>query len=182
MLAVARRADPDAWRDRARDPAAWQDEAALTRLAESAQLAAQPASFLGALGERLHAQGGNGTTFLARVQRAHPDDFWISLTLARVMQGGADPKPRSPPTARRWSSEATRPPSTATSPSSRTLGTAGTRPSATARKPSKSIPNLPPRTTISAWRGKARATGPRQLATSERPSGSTPSWRRPTTT
>ncbi len=92
LLTVARRADPDAWRSRARDPAAWRDEAALTGLAESAQLAAQPVSFLGALGERLHAQGGNGTTFLARVQQAHPDDFWISLTLARVMQVGADPE------------------------------------------------------------------------------------------
>jgi eukaryotic-like serine/threonine-protein kinase len=92
VLAVARRADPDAWRDRARDPAAWRDQAALTRLAESAPLAAQPASLLGAVGERLHAHGGDGTAFLARVYREHPDDFWVALTLARALQEGVDPE------------------------------------------------------------------------------------------
>jgi serine/threonine-protein kinase len=90
-LAVARRADPDAWRDRARDPAAWGDQAAITSLAQSAPLAVQPASLLGALGERLHALGGSGTDFLARVLRVYPTDFWAAFALARALQEGTDP-------------------------------------------------------------------------------------------
>ena len=33
-----------------------------------------------------------GPHFLARVQQAHPDDFWAALTLARALQEGADRK------------------------------------------------------------------------------------------
>ena len=50
VLGVARRADPDAWRDRARDPAAWEDPAALAGLARTAPVTDQPLSLLVALG------------------------------------------------------------------------------------------------------------------------------------
>ena len=89
---MARRADPDAWRDRVRDPAAWGDRTALAALARTAPVAEQPVPFLVALGERLQDLGGDGTAFLARVQQAHPDDFWAALTLARALQEGADPE------------------------------------------------------------------------------------------
>ncbi len=92
ILAVARRADPDAWRDRVRDPAAWDDRTALAGLAGTASVAGQPAPVLTALGERLHDLGGDGTAFLAQVYREHPDDFWAALTLARALQEGADPE------------------------------------------------------------------------------------------
>ena len=92
ILEVARRADPDAWRDRVRDPAAWDDRAALAELARTASVAGQPAPVITALGERLHDLGGDGTAFLARVHQEHPNDFWAALTRARALQEGADPE------------------------------------------------------------------------------------------
>jgi serine/threonine-protein kinase len=90
VLGVARRADPDAWRDRARDPAVWADRTALAALARAAPVAAQPAHVLVALGERLRNLGGDATELLARMRRAHPMDFWAALTLARALQDGTD--------------------------------------------------------------------------------------------
>ena len=92
VLRVARRADPDAWRDQARDPAVWADPAALNRLAGSAPVADQPLSLLLALGERLQAVGGDATGFLSRVRRAAPDDFWVNLVLGNAFReyGAAD--------------------------------------------------------------------------------------------
>ena len=69
ILEVARRADPEAWRDRARDPVVWADRTALATTARTASLSAQPPPFLVALGERLWALGGDGAAFLARVHR-----------------------------------------------------------------------------------------------------------------
>jgi serine/threonine-protein kinase len=92
VLGVARRADPDPWRDRALDPAAWGDRATLAALAQAAPVAGQPAHFLVALGERLQVLGGDGAAFLTRVEQRHPDDFWSALTLARALQDGADPE------------------------------------------------------------------------------------------
>ena len=90
VLMVARRADPDAWRDRARDPAVWEDPAALARLAGSAPVADQPLSLLVALGERLQAVGGDGTGFLSRVRQAAPDDFWVNLVLGNAFREQGD--------------------------------------------------------------------------------------------
>ncbi len=90
VLEVARRVDPDPWRDRARDPAAWADGTALAAMARTAPVSAQPPPFLVALGERLHDMGGDGMDFLARVHQAHPDDFWAALTLARASFERAD--------------------------------------------------------------------------------------------
>jgi serine/threonine-protein kinase len=86
LLEAARRADPDAWRDRVREPAAWDDPARLAELARTAPVAEQPASVLVALGERWQAAGGEATDFLSRVQRAHPDDFWASLALGKALE------------------------------------------------------------------------------------------------
>ena len=91
-LTVARRADPDPWRDRVRDPLAWRNRTALAALARTAPVAEQPAPFLVALGERLHDLGEDGTAFLARVQQAQPEDFGAALTLARVLHEGANPE------------------------------------------------------------------------------------------
>ena len=57
---------------------------------QSAPAAGQPATFLVALGERLHDLGGDGIAFLARVNQTHPDDFWAALTLARASYERAD--------------------------------------------------------------------------------------------
>jgi serine/threonine-protein kinase len=89
MLRVARRADPDpqGWRDRARDPVAWGDPTALAELARTAPVA-DPSSvpLLLAVGQRLHASGGDAPVFLRRVQREHPADFWANLTLGNALK------------------------------------------------------------------------------------------------
>lgn len=90
VLRVARRADPDAWRDRARDPAVWEDPAALARLARSAPVAGQPLSLPVALGERLQAAGGDGTGCLSRLRQAAPDDFWVNLVLGNAFREQGD--------------------------------------------------------------------------------------------
>jgi serine/threonine-protein kinase len=84
-LRVARGADPDAWRHRARDPEAWEDVAALVELAQTAPLAKQPPSLLLALGERLQLAGGDGVGVLRRVQQQHSHDFWTNFALARAL-------------------------------------------------------------------------------------------------
>jgi serine/threonine-protein kinase len=85
LLGVARRADPDPWRDRVRDPAAWTNGAALAGLARAAPLAEQRLPLLLALGERLSLIGEDGVAFLQRVQEQHPHDFWANFTLARAL-------------------------------------------------------------------------------------------------
>jgi serine/threonine-protein kinase len=87
VLAVARRADPDPWRDRVRDPAAWREGKALAGLARAAPLAEQPLPLLLALGERLSATGEDGAGFLRRVRERHPEDFWANFTLALALHG-----------------------------------------------------------------------------------------------
>jgi serine/threonine-protein kinase len=87
LLGVARRADPDPWRDRVRDPAALRDGKALAGLARRAALAEQPVPLLLALGERLSATGEDGVGFLRRVREQYPEDFWATFTLALALHG-----------------------------------------------------------------------------------------------
>jgi serine/threonine-protein kinase len=98
LLGVARRADPDPWRDRVRDPAVWRDGKALGKLARAAPLPEQPVPLLLALGEQLSAAGEDGVGLLQRVREQHPDDFWANFTLALALHGagrrlGGDPAP-----------------------------------------------------------------------------------------
>jgi tetratricopeptide (TPR) repeat protein len=86
VVGVARRADPDPWRDRVREPAGWRDGKALAELARAAP-AEEPVSLLLALGERLTACGEDGVGFLRRVREQHPEDFWANFTLALALHG-----------------------------------------------------------------------------------------------
>jgi serine/threonine-protein kinase len=83
---AARLADPDpeGWRDRILDPAAWDDPTALAGLAQAVP-GGQSVSLLMALGERLQAVGGDATSFLKRVQKEHPADFWANLILGNAL-------------------------------------------------------------------------------------------------
>ncbi len=150
-LAVARRADPEPWRDRVRDPLVWENRTALAELAGPAPIAGQPAPFLVALGERLHDLGEDGTGFLSRVQQVHSEDFWAALTLASVLHSAQIPKPQSPPTVGRCKFARTLPLFTTTLASFLAPGEIGTRPMTTTTRPSKSTPSLPRPTTTSAW-------------------------------
>jgi serine/threonine-protein kinase len=91
LLEVARRADPDDWRDRFRDPRVWRDRAgleALTRelLADEQQLARQKPELLGALGLVLRSVQADAVPLLAAAQARYPDDFLLNLELANRLQ------------------------------------------------------------------------------------------------
>ena len=96
LLEVARRTDPDPWRDRVRVPAVWRDGKALAELARAAPLAEQPVPLLLTLGERLSATGEDGVGFLRRVQEHYPEDFWATFALALAVHG-AEKRPKGDP-------------------------------------------------------------------------------------
>jgi tetratricopeptide (TPR) repeat protein len=85
LMEIARRADPDVWRDRVRDPVAWENRSTLAELAKTAPLGEQSVQLLVALGNRLHATGGDAIEFLARVQKAYPADFWANYFLGTAL-------------------------------------------------------------------------------------------------
>jgi serine/threonine-protein kinase len=62
LMAIARAADPDPWRDRVRNPVVWRDSAALAELAVTAPLTEQPAQLLVALGMRLPVRDVNAVS------------------------------------------------------------------------------------------------------------------------
>jgi tetratricopeptide (TPR) repeat protein len=93
ILEVARLADPDPqWRDRVRDDSIWTDAAALTRLAESANLSQQSVSVLVMLSARLSVAGGDARSFGRRIQREFPGDFWANYRLASELDKRHDPE------------------------------------------------------------------------------------------
>jgi tetratricopeptide (TPR) repeat protein len=85
LLKVARLADPDPWRDRARDAAAWDDRAKLIALTDAAPAEGQPLTLLLAVGRQLHLAGGDPRAFLWRVQQHHPGDFWANRALGDAL-------------------------------------------------------------------------------------------------
>jgi tetratricopeptide (TPR) repeat protein len=89
LLAVARRADPDPWRDRVRDPAVWDDPAALARLASEKEAADQSPQLLVALATRL--QGEEQERLLRRAEERHPQGFWLNFDLGWALAEGKKP-------------------------------------------------------------------------------------------
>jgi serine/threonine-protein kinase len=86
LFEVARGADPDpeGWRDRILNPAAWDNRVALAELARTVP-GTQSVSLLLALGERLKALEGDAASFMKRVQKEHPADFWANLILGNAL-------------------------------------------------------------------------------------------------
>jgi tetratricopeptide (TPR) repeat protein len=93
LLAIARAADSDAWRNRLRDilercPPGKQDDKAekpaLEQLAASADIAMLPPPTMRLLAEYLGHGGARETALalLRRAQKEHPNDFWINEDLA----------------------------------------------------------------------------------------------------
>src|SRR5262249_34832001 len=85
LLAVARMADDDGWRNLVRD--AWErnDVKAAEQLARSDQAAALPAPTAILLATWLKDTGRveGAIDLLRKVQRRHPDDFWINHDIAK---------------------------------------------------------------------------------------------------
>jgi serine/threonine-protein kinase len=92
-LAVARRADPDPWRNRFRDPAVWQDRQVLQALTDDAlreggaKLDSLSPQLLEALGTLLYRRGADAVPLLRAAQRRYPSDFWVNLALGGVLNG-----------------------------------------------------------------------------------------------
>jgi tetratricopeptide (TPR) repeat protein/tRNA A-37 threonylcarbamoyl transferase component Bud32 len=84
VLAVARRADPHPWRDRARDPALWGDREALVQLAAQPEAEEQPPPLVAAVAIRL---GDARAGLLRRAQARHPNDFWLTFFLGDALMG-----------------------------------------------------------------------------------------------
>jgi serine/threonine-protein kinase len=89
LLAVARQADPDPWRDRVRQPDVWRDKQALRALADEVlrdggdRLAALSPQLLHALAQLMG--GAETAPFLRAAQSRHPTDFWLSLRLGSML-------------------------------------------------------------------------------------------------
>jgi serine/threonine-protein kinase len=84
VLRVARRMDPDPWRDRVQDPDGWARLERFPELADMASVEQQPVTLMVAFGTRWRRLGGDPTAFLERVQRQHPDDFWVNFELGHL--------------------------------------------------------------------------------------------------
>ncbi len=85
LLAVARAADSDPWRDRLRDEKAWQDREALERLAREAKVSELSPQILGVLGVLLPQCGADAVPLLTAAQRRHPSDFWLNFELGLAL-------------------------------------------------------------------------------------------------
>ncbi|HLW66828.1 MAG TPA: tetratricopeptide repeat protein [Gemmataceae bacterium] len=77
LLEVARRADPDPWRDRFRQPDVWDARARLQQLANQVDCAHHSPQVLTALGDRLRSRNGDALALFRRALLAHPADFWL---------------------------------------------------------------------------------------------------------
>src|SRR5262249_6559329 len=81
LLAVARLADEDPWRQQLRDPSVRKDSAKLQRLAEEKDLLTQPPANLALLGLLLRRAKSprNAEELLRQAQQHYPTDFWINF-------------------------------------------------------------------------------------------------------
>jgi Flp pilus assembly protein TadD len=91
LLGIARRADPDDWRDRFRDPKVRSDRAALQSLAnellwdEARKLKAQSPQLLAALGTALLYGQGDAVPLLTEARERYPSDFWLHFELGNAL-------------------------------------------------------------------------------------------------
>jgi tetratricopeptide (TPR) repeat protein len=81
LLEVARKADPDEVREALHGG----DAQALTRLADSLDVAKHKPATLLALGYALNRAKGDGVRLWRRAQQQHPHDFWLSVTLGNTL-------------------------------------------------------------------------------------------------
>jgi serine/threonine-protein kinase len=86
LLAVARQADPDAWRDRFRDPRVWEDRVALEQLARQARVQQLSPQLLKTLAVVLREAGGDAVPVLTAAQARSPQDFWLNFELGSALQ------------------------------------------------------------------------------------------------
>lgn len=86
VLSLARRADPDPWRDRVRDPESWRDRDQLEALISDVDFARQSPQLLASVAMRLRLVGGDAPAFVRRALAHHPRDFWLFFELGHASQ------------------------------------------------------------------------------------------------
>jgi serine/threonine-protein kinase len=91
LLTVARKADPDPWRDRFRDPKVWQDRKGLQRLARQAKVQQLSPQLVAALATVLAWRGGDALGLLTAAQRRSPQDFWLNFLLGNALRAAQKP-------------------------------------------------------------------------------------------
>jgi tetratricopeptide (TPR) repeat protein len=91
LMEVARRADPDPWRDRLRDPDVWQRRATLEKLAMEARVSELSPALLTMLAAQLRTAGGDPRPLLIQSQAQYPADFWLCFDLANVLHNRKQP-------------------------------------------------------------------------------------------
>jgi serine/threonine-protein kinase len=90
LLAVAREADPDPWRNTLRDALGDGDPASLLRLADDPELDRRGPVGLWLLGHGLEITGSHDRALelLRRAQRRYPNDYWLNTELGLASLGG----------------------------------------------------------------------------------------------
>jgi serine/threonine protein kinase/Flp pilus assembly protein TadD len=84
LLAIARDADPDVWRNQLRDMYAQKDKDAVLKLAATVSIADVPPQMLSHLGTTLKLIGAvpEAVSLLSKAAQKYPGDFWINWALA----------------------------------------------------------------------------------------------------
>jgi tetratricopeptide (TPR) repeat protein/tRNA A-37 threonylcarbamoyl transferase component Bud32 len=95
LIAVARAADPDEWRNQVRDAFAQREVLALHKLAASPRISELPLPTLSLLGSALRAMSGDqqAVQVLREAQQEYPDDFHVNVQLAWALDSAASPLP-----------------------------------------------------------------------------------------
>jgi serine/threonine-protein kinase len=88
LLEVARRADPDPWRNQLRDPKVWRDRAALEALSRHPGVAELPPNYVVRLAQLLARSRGDAVPLLESAQECHPADVPLNLALADALARG----------------------------------------------------------------------------------------------
>ena len=89
LLELAQKADGMVRRkgDRLRDPDAWASPAVLAELARKVSVDGNSISAFLAMAQRMNDLGIDPSSFLKRVQKQHPADFWTNLVLGDMLLG-----------------------------------------------------------------------------------------------
>ncbi len=173
VLEVARRADPDVWRDGVRDPQVWDDAALLARRATGEEAARQSPQLLAALGKWL--RGKEAEELLKGATSGSTSSWRTSCGRGRRRQRRwASTAPPWRCARRRWSSTTTSAWPCATSTGRR-------KPVPSSAGPSNSTPGMSRPAPTSAWSCTTRTSWRRPSPSTAGPSNSTPGTPRPTT-
>jgi tetratricopeptide (TPR) repeat protein len=86
LFEVARRADPESWRDRFRHTDSWNDPDRLNAIAREVDFARQSPQLLAALSQRLRLRKGDAPSLLRQALLYHPRDFWLAIELGHSSQ------------------------------------------------------------------------------------------------